>query len=76
MKHIPGLKPVRDFHASSSEDIAALIEQMGKGGGLMSRNMFEVASTMRSMVDREGCTKFLSFPAIGAKRPNAAGISL
>ncbi len=29
----------------------------------MARNMFEVASTLDSMCRREGCTKFLSFPA-------------
>jgi len=29
----------------------------------MAKNMFEVASTLASMCDRDGCTKFLSFPA-------------
>jgi len=36
---------------------------MGKGGGFMAKNLFEVAETLTSMCDREECTKFLSFPA-------------
>ncbi len=63
MRGIPGLRTVRDFHALPSDDIATMIERMGKGGGFMARNMFEVASTLDSMCRREGCTKFLSFPA-------------
>ncbi len=63
MRRIPGLRPVRDFHATPSEDIARMIGQMGRGGGFMARNMFEVATTLDSMCRREGCTKFLSFPA-------------
>ena len=63
MKRMPGLRPVRDFHAVPSDDIATMIERMGKGGGFMAKNMFEVASTLASMCDRDGCTKFLSFPA-------------
>jgi deoxyhypusine synthase len=63
MRRIPGLRRVRDFHALESEDIATLVERMGKGGGFMASNMFEVASTLKSMNEREGCTKFLSFPA-------------
>jgi deoxyhypusine synthase len=63
MKRMPGLRPVRDFHAVASDDIATMIERMGKGGGFMAKNMFEVASTLASMCDRDGCTKFLSFPA-------------
>ena len=63
MKGIPGLKKVRDFHATASEDIATLVESMGKGGGFMARNLFDVADTLTSMCDRKECTKFLSFPA-------------
>lgn len=29
----------------------------------MAKNLFDVADTLASMCDREGCTKFLSFPA-------------
>ena len=63
MKGIPGLKKVRDFHATASEDIATLVESMGKGGGFMAKNLFDVADTLTSMCDRKECTKFLSFPA-------------
>ena len=40
-----------------------MVEEMGKGGGFMAKNLFEVAETLTSMCDREECTKFLSFPA-------------
>jgi len=63
LKGIPGLKKVRDFHATASEDIATLVESMGKGGGFMAKNLFDVADTLTSMCDRKECTKFLSFPA-------------
>ncbi|HXW95118.1 MAG TPA: deoxyhypusine synthase [Nitrososphaerales archaeon] len=63
MKGGPGLRRVRDFHALPSEDIASVVEGMGKGGGFMAKNLFDVADTLASMCDRDGCTKFLSFPA-------------
>jgi deoxyhypusine synthase len=63
MKRMPGLRPIRDLHAIPSDDIATMVERMGKGGGFMASNLFEVASTLASMCDRGGCTKFLSFPA-------------
>ena len=40
-----------------------MVEGMGKSGGFMAKNLFDVAATFASMCDREGCTKFLSFPA-------------
>ena len=63
MKAIPGLRKVRDYHASPSEDVVSLLQGMGKGGGFMARNLFDVAETYSSMCSRKGCTKFLSFPA-------------
>ncbi|HUK80940.1 MAG TPA: deoxyhypusine synthase [Nitrososphaerales archaeon] len=63
MKGIPGLRKVRDFHAHPSEDITSMVVGMGKGGGFMAKNLFDVADTLTSMCGREGCTKFLSFPA-------------
>jgi deoxyhypusine synthase len=63
MKEHPGLRRVRDIHAVSSEDIASMIDGMGDGGGFMARSLYEVADTLRSMVDRSGCTRLLSFPA-------------
>jgi len=63
LKGIPGLRKVRDYHAAASEDITALVDSMGKGGGFMARNLFDVADTLTSMCDRRECTKFLSFPA-------------
>ena len=63
MKRIPGLRKVRDQHVSASADLASVVDAMGDGGGFMSRNLFEVASTFTSMCRREGCVKFLSFPA-------------
>ena len=63
MKVIPGLRRVRDYHASPSRDIASLVDGMGRGGGFMAKSLFDVADTLSAMCDREGCTKFLSFPA-------------
>ena len=63
MRSIPGLKEVRDLHAMPSDEVVAIIDGMGRGGGFMAKNLFEVASTLDSMCAREGCTKFLSFPA-------------
>ena len=63
MKGIPGLRKVRDLHARPSEDITSMVEGMGRGGGFMAKNLFDVADTLASMCEREGCTKFLSFPA-------------
>jgi deoxyhypusine synthase len=63
MKHIPGLKKVRDFHAPPSDDVLSLVEGMGRSGGFMARNLYDVAFTLDAMCARERCTKFLSFPA-------------
>jgi deoxyhypusine synthase len=63
MRRIPGLKKVRDFHAPLSTDVVSLIDSMGKSGGFMARNLFDVATTLDSMCARKECTKFLSFPA-------------
>ena len=63
LKGIPGLRKVRDFHAPPSKDITSMVEGMGKGGGFMAKNLFDVADTLASMCDRQGCVKFLSFPA-------------
>ena len=63
MTGIPGLRKVRDYHVSPSKDIGSLVEAMGRSGGFQARNLFEVAETFRAMSVREGCTKFLSFPA-------------
>lgn len=63
MKKLPGLKKVRDLHVSASDDIASLVDSMGQGGGFMASNLHDVASTFGAMCAREGCVKFLSFPA-------------
>jgi deoxyhypusine synthase len=63
MRRIPGLKKVRDFHAPQSTDVVSIVDAMGKSGGFMAKNLFEVATTFDSMCAREQCTKFLSFPA-------------
>jgi deoxyhypusine synthase len=63
MRRIPGLKKVRDIHAPVSSDVVSIVDGMGRGGGFMAKNLFEVATTLDSMCRREECTKFLSFPA-------------
>ena len=63
MGRIQGLRKVLDLHASPSEDIADMIDGMGRAGGFMAKNLYEVATNLDAMCTREGCTKFLSFPA-------------
>ena len=63
MKPIPGLRKVRDLRATPSKEVASILRGMGEGGGFMGRNFFELAETYRAMCARDGCTKFLSFPA-------------
>jgi len=63
MKAIPGLREVRDYHASPSRDVESMLQAMGRGGGFMAKSLFEVADTFASMSATEGCVKFLSFPA-------------
>jgi deoxyhypusine synthase len=63
MKRIPGMRKVRDSHAFPSQEVVTLIDGMGHGGGFMAKNLHEVATTLDSMCARQGCVKFLSFPA-------------
>lgn len=63
MKETARLRKVRDFHATPSEEVVSIVSGMGRGGGFMAKNLFEVADTFDSMCARDGCTKFLSFPA-------------
>ncbi|MDA4126267.1 MAG: deoxyhypusine synthase [Thaumarchaeota archaeon] len=63
MRRIPGLKRVRDFHSPVSSEIVSIVDGMGKSGGFMAKNLYDVATTFDSMCGRDGCTKFLSFPA-------------
>ena len=63
MKRIPGLNAVQDQHVSPSKEVVSIIDGMGRGGGFMAKNLHDVAETFTSMCRRDGCTKFLSFPA-------------
>jgi deoxyhypusine synthase len=63
MRRIPGLKKVRDLHATPSQDIVSLVDGMGQGGGFMAKNLFDIATTLDAMCARDDCVKFLSFPA-------------
>ena len=63
MKKIIGLKKVRDLHVSASDDLSSLLDGMGQAGGFMASNLSDVASTFSAMCARDGCVKFLSFPA-------------
>lgn len=57
------LERVEDFHAPISPDIVRLVENMGRGGGFMAKNLADAARILDAMYSKEGCTKFLSFPA-------------
>jgi deoxyhypusine synthase len=63
MKRGSALQKVRDVHAPRSEDIVALVDQMGKGGGFTAKSLAEAAGILRDMGADKNCTKFLSFPA-------------
>ena len=63
MRRTSDLKRVRDIHAKPSDDISSMVKAMGRSGGFMAKNLYEVAETMDAMLNRKGCTKFLSFPA-------------
>jgi len=58
-----GLTKVEDFHATVSHDIVRLVDNMSRGGGFMAKNLADAARILDSMYSKEGCTKFLSFPA-------------
>lgn len=63
MVHPPRLQKVKDYHVGPSAEIANLMDQMGRGGGFMAKNLQRAASIFGEMVGQDGCTKFLSFPA-------------
>jgi deoxyhypusine synthase len=63
MKRVPGPPKVRDIHARPSEDVLDLVDAMGRSGGFMAKNMAEVCATLDLMYAKQGCVKFLSFPA-------------
>ncbi len=63
MKRESDLERVRDFHAPISDDIVALVDQMGRGGGFTAKSLAEAAGIVRDMGADSGCVKFLSFPA-------------
>ena len=63
MKRLPGLKKVHDVHASESPEVVAIVDEMGRSGGFMAKNLHDVAKVLEEMNRRPNCTKFLSFPA-------------
>lgn len=63
MRSASHLERVRDIHAKPSGEIVGLVDQMGRGGGFMARNLAESAEILTRMCNDTGCTKFLSFPA-------------
>jgi deoxyhypusine synthase len=54
---------VRDVHARPSGEIVTLVDQMGRGGGFMAKNLSQAAEILTRMYSDTRCTKFLSFPA-------------
>lgn len=57
------LEPVKDIHVEPSDEIVSLVDKMGRGGGFMAKSLWESARIIEEMCSRNGCTKFLSFPA-------------
>jgi len=63
MRQGEDLEEVRDIRAPISRDVVNLIDQMGRSGGFMAKNLAEAASIVYRMCSDRTCTKFLSFPA-------------
>jgi deoxyhypusine synthase len=57
------LQKVVDVHVQPSREIAALVDQMGRGGGFTAKNLSQAAQVLTDICSDHGCTKFLSFPA-------------
>jgi len=54
---------VADIRVAGSEDVVKLIDQMGKGGGFMAKELARTSKIVEAMVKDSDCVKFLSFPA-------------
>lgn len=63
MKRTARPERVRDIHVRPSSDIINVVEQMGRSGGFMARELAKTAFIMDAMTKDRDCTKFLSFPA-------------
>jgi deoxyhypusine synthase len=58
-KHILG-PPVRDYHIKQY-DIQSIVAEMANSGGFESRSLAYGIDILRSMIQEQECTKFLSF---------------
>ena len=56
-------RKVEDIDLSRSMDLAALVDEMGRGGGFTAKKIAVGVEILRTMFRRKGCTTFLSFPA-------------
>ncbi len=56
-------RPVKDIRVGSSMTVDDLMVQMRQAGGFTGRKLAEAVDIMEKMVRKDGCTKFLSFPA-------------
>lgn len=63
MKLPSRLEKVRDVHVVPSKDVVYIIDRMGLGGRFTAKNLAEAARVLDQTYAKEGCTKFLSFPA-------------
>src|SRR6266540_1179542 len=56
-------RPVRDIEPAGLRGVAALVSQMGEGGGFTAKKVAVGVDILRAMFRDRGCTTFLSFPA-------------
>jgi deoxyhypusine synthase len=56
-------RPVKDVKIESGMTVDDLMVQLRQSGGFTGRKLAEAVDIMEKMVLKEGCTKFLSFPA-------------
>jgi deoxyhypusine synthase len=53
--------PVRDYDIKQYDDIQSILSDMANSGGFESRNLSYGVDILRSMINEQNCTKFLSF---------------
>ncbi len=70
MRRSPPFEKVKDVHVPLSPDIVKLVDEMGRGGGFMAKNLAQASELLYEMGSKKGCVKFLSFPAA----PTATGM--
>ncbi len=57
------LIPVQDIKVKKAMTVDELLQAMGRAGGFTAQKLADATDIVEAMVKKEGCVKFLSFPA-------------